>query len=397
MSVYNPPTLTGFNSSPPPDDGTQVAANQILWATILSKIGTPLKIFTEDMNSAIAAAIDTLDSLSRDQNILINGDFAVAQRGTTFTSATTPANNDDTYLLDRWTLLSDGNDIVDVSQSTTVIPTGGTASILLDVETANAKFGIIQFVENRIARSIIGGICSLSFQARITGSSITAIRAGVLAWSSTADSVTSDVVSAWGAAGTNPTLVANWTFENTPAALTAPTTSFQTYTIENISIDTSSAANVAVFIWIDDVTTTIGDFLYISDVQLEIGATATSFKRRQFTTEEELCKRYCQRPGAGAASKVLGAGYCYSTTQAEIFIPLSPSMRTESPTATYSSASAFLLRDSNAASVATTAISSTIIGSGGILVGVTTAAGLTDAQGTVLISNTGTITVSNEL
>ena len=397
MSVYNPPTLTGFNSSPPPDDGTAVAANQILWATILSKIGTPLKNFTEDMNSAIDAAIDTLDSISRDQNLLINGDFAVAARGTSFTSASSPANNDDTYLLDRWNLLSDGNDIVDVSQDTTVIPSGGTASIKLDVETANAKFGILQIVESRLARSIIGGTCSLSFQARITGSSITAIRAGVLAWSSTADTVTSDVVSAWGAAGTNPTLAANWTFENTPAALTAPTTSFQSYTIENISIDTASTTNVAVFIWIDDVTTTAGDFLYISDVQLEIGATATTFKRRQYSLEELLCRRYCQLPAAGQASKVLGSGYCYSTTQAEIFIAFSPPMRTETPTASYSAGNGFLLRDTAANSVATTALATVVIGSDGVLTGVTTAAGMTDAQGTVLLSNTGKITVDNEL
>jgi hypothetical protein len=46
------------------------------------------------------------------KNAIINGDFKVSQRGTTFTSATTPANSDDTYLLDRWVLLSDGNDIV---------------------------------------------------------------------------------------------------------------------------------------------------------------------------------------------------------------------------------------------------------------------------------------------
>ena len=47
------------------------------------------------------------------KNAIINGDFKIAQRGTSFTAATTPLNDDDTYLLDRWKLLSDGDDVVD--------------------------------------------------------------------------------------------------------------------------------------------------------------------------------------------------------------------------------------------------------------------------------------------
>jgi hypothetical protein len=113
-----------------------------------------------------------------------------------------------------------------------------------------------------------------------------------MAWNSTVDSVTSDVVSAWGTTGANPTLVANWTFENTPASLAALTTGFQTFKIENISIDTSSATNVAVFIWIDDVTTTVGDFIYITDVQLVLGPNATPFQRRLHTEELALCQRF---------------------------------------------------------------------------------------------------------
>lgn len=226
------------------------------------------------------------------KNGIINGDFRVAQRGTSFTSATTPANNDDTYLLDRWVLLSDGNDAVDVTQETTTVPTGSYAAIRLDVETGNVKFGLLQVLEARAAAALIGGTASLSFQARRTGTSIDHLRAAIIAWDSTADSVTSDVVSAWNAAGTDPTLVTNWTYENTPANLATLTTSYQTFTISNISIDTASATNVAVFIWIDDVTTTVGDFLYIADVQLELGAVATPFERRPIGQELVLCQRY---------------------------------------------------------------------------------------------------------
>ena len=64
------------------------------------------------------------------KNALVNGGFRVVQRGTSFTSTSTPANDDDTYLLDRWLLLSDGDDIVDVSQETTVVPSGAFAAIV---------------------------------------------------------------------------------------------------------------------------------------------------------------------------------------------------------------------------------------------------------------------------
>jgi len=226
------------------------------------------------------------------RNTLINGDFRIAQRGTSFTSATTPANSDDTVLLDRWVLLSDGNDVVDVSQETSTVPTGSYGAIKLDVETGNKKFGILQVLEAKDAAELIGGTASLSFKARRTGTSIDHLRAGIISWSSTADSVTSDVVSAWASAGTNPTLATNWTFENTPASLATLTTAYQTFTIEGVSIDTASTANVAVFIWVDDTTTTVGDFLYITEVKLEPGPVATTYRPRAISDELLLCQRY---------------------------------------------------------------------------------------------------------
>jgi hypothetical protein len=226
------------------------------------------------------------------RNLLKNGDFRQDQRrgdGTAYTSATTPANNDDTVLLDRGILLSDGNNVVDVTQETSVVPTGSYAAWRFDVETANKKFGYFQILVARDAAVLISGVGSLSFKARRTGTSIANLRAALVSWDSTADSVTSDPVSAWEAAGTNPTLVANWTYENTPASLAALTTSYQTFKIENISIDTASATNAGLFIWSDDVTTTVGDFLYIADLLVVPGPNAIPFPRRSHAEELALC------------------------------------------------------------------------------------------------------------
>ena len=235
------------------------------------------------------------------KNRLLNGSFNVAQRGTSFVSG---ANNDDTYNLDRWYVLSDGNDAVDITQTTTV-PTGAKYSIGLDVETVNKKFGIAQIIENVNCYDAIGGNVTLSFQAKVSATTkLDNVKCAIVAWSGTADTVTSDIISAWGAEGTNPTLIANATYENTPANLNV-TTSWATYSV-TANVDTASTANIIVFIWSDVTDTTLGDFLYITNAQLEIGTSATPFERRMYGTEFSLCQRYYQNfyptvfaPGGG--------------------------------------------------------------------------------------------------
>jgi len=221
------------------------------------------------------------------KNRIINGGMDIAQRGTSFTSG---ANNNDAYVLDRFYILSDGNDAIDVTQTTTV-PTGAKFSIGLDVETTNKKFGIAQIIENANCFDAIGGAVTLSFQAKVSATTkLDNVKCAIVAWSGTADSVTSDIISAWGAEGTNPTLIANATYENTPANLNV-TTSFATYSV-TANVDTASTSNIIVFIWSDVTDTTAGDFLYITNIQLEKGSTATSFDYRPYGTELALCQRY---------------------------------------------------------------------------------------------------------
>lgn len=55
-SPYTSPTLTGYNSSPPADDGSAVASNAVTWAKHIDKIGDPIKLFAQTMDTNIAAA-----------------------------------------------------------------------------------------------------------------------------------------------------------------------------------------------------------------------------------------------------------------------------------------------------------------------------------------------------
>jgi hypothetical protein len=251
-------------------------------------------------------------------NIIMNGDFQISQRGTTFTAATTPANDDDTVLVDRWLLLSDGDDIVDVSQLVDVadVPAGAAGAIKMEVQTANKQFALCQVLSHHDSRKAIGCTVSLSFDVKgITGSHT--VRAAVIAWDGTTDSFTTDVIGTWAGGGTDPTLATNWTYENTPSDLSA-TTSWQTFTIEGVSVDTSGAKNVAVLIWLDDTTISTSDGLIVSRVKLEEGSTATSFASRLKASEFQMCAAYYwQSYGEGVAPGTVttdGAMYITSAT-----------------------------------------------------------------------------------
>jgi len=316
------------------------------------------------------------------KNRLINGDFDVAQRGTSFTS-TSSTNNDDTYTLDRWYILSDGNDTIDVTQTTTV-PTGAQNSIGLDVETINKKFGIAQIIEASNCFDVIGGNVTLSFQAKVSSlTKLDNVKCAIVAWSGTADTVTSDIISAWGAEGTNPTLIANATYENTPTNLNV-TTSFASYRV-TANVDTASTKNIIVFIWSDVTDTTLGDFLHITNVQLESGSTATGFDYRPFGTELALCQRYL--PGYSGVGFIPSAGPSGSTTVCAPMVYFPVPARAAPTGITISAASDWQVND-NAVAVTGSSLVFEQAGITGARVTFTTAsASLTNGRSASLLGN----------
>jgi hypothetical protein len=239
-------------------------------------------------------------------NDCYNPQFRVAQRGAgPFISTSLYPNSDDRYLLDGWVLLSDGNDIVDVSQSTTVVPTGVYSAIKLEVETANKQFGKLYILEAKDSAKYIGGVMSVQFKARMAAAddNTHSLKCVVLSWSSTADAVTSDVVDTWAA---TITPAANWTAENAASSNTL-TTTYQTFEVENVSIDTASTTNVAVFIYCDQTNGAVDDVVYITDVKIEPGASCTPFAARPLQEEIFLCHRTFQKsyPLANAPGSAL--------------------------------------------------------------------------------------------
>jgi hypothetical protein len=276
--------------------------------------GAAGRIIVEEFYGPSHTVADTVPVGGYARNRLHNGDFSVAQRGTSYASAGTLFVNADTNtILDRWRILSDGNDIVDITQATDV-PTapGARYSIGLDVETVNKKFGILQHIERNNCQDLIGRAVTLQFKARVTSTTkLDNVKAAVLYWTGTADTLTADPISAWGVEGTDPTLVASYAYASTPVNL-GVTTSFQRYTVAaNVP---SNATNVSVFLWSDVTDTTLGDFLYITDVQLEAGSVATTFEREDYQVQLEKCQRYCPAFRGTAINQPIAEGACTSTT-----------------------------------------------------------------------------------
>jgi len=286
-------------------------------------------------------------------NKIINGNFAVNQRSddqsetASYTAASTPANSDDTYLFDRWKLLSDGNDIVDVhsygrtmgsrdfggNSAPAWMPSETSFAMAMDVETANTKFGQAQFIESMNCNDLRGRSCTLSWKARVrTTQTSTSIKAAVIGWFGTSDTITSDIISAWNDEGTNPTLVANAEYLNEPSNILLNST-MQTYTI-NVSVP-DGIKNVIVFIWNDmsngDVGTTVGDFIFLSDVQLERGEFENPrFQNETYDITERKCHRYYY--------KAIGTHYgqAYSSSSGFVNTRMSHPMRVAPTVVRYS-------------------------------------------------------------
>jgi hypothetical protein len=53
---YSGVSITGYNSNPPVDDGSQTEANRVKWSTIKTKITDPVKTRTDSMDTALIAA-----------------------------------------------------------------------------------------------------------------------------------------------------------------------------------------------------------------------------------------------------------------------------------------------------------------------------------------------------
>lgn len=254
-----------------------------------------------DVGAVQGLTADEISERSIRGRINANGGLNIWSRGVSFTSATTPANNDNQSIADNWTLLSDGNDRVNVARDASV-PSGVPVrySMKFTVSTGNFKHGAITFAELDDALDV--GLpsttkpLSASFwlrQGSVAG--VKAVRAYLLNIKNATPSV--DPVSVWGSGTEGSDLTwnaADW--EQVGASLTidldAIGTAWTEFKIENRLMAAGGAGPIALAFAVDDALVASPASWHLAAVQINRGARALPFLPSPIALERARCERY---------------------------------------------------------------------------------------------------------
>jgi hypothetical protein len=224
------------------------------------------------------------------KNALYNGDFRIAQRGTSF------VNPSSQYVLDRWFIQgygATGNGTV--SQIQAGLQNFSNAFQLAITSTTGGNWFITQSLETRDIVRLQGQSVTVSYWYRIP-TNFTAGWGSNLYWNTGTDaaiqnSIVGSPVSAGGVSLTNTT---QWTY-----------TSFQAFvplTATQLAVMFSTFNNVV-----------NGATIQITGVQLEKSTIATPFEVRPYATELALCQRYYQEVPNVNGGHFTGSGRTITT------------------------------------------------------------------------------------
>jgi hypothetical protein len=347
----------------------------LFWRYLGTSIGsTSLAVTTTD--GATAATVASTAALFPGMSIK----SAAIAAGTTIASITnattfelsaaataTGANNatlglaDDKYGADQWTFLSNGDAVAKIERSTDVPSLSEAKYALKATITASGaakQMALVNIIENVSALELRGKSVTLDFlvKSKSTGV-VNQVYAAVIAWTHTADSVTSDVVATWASGSTAPTLAANWAYVGSPLECNlSGSWSRRFLTLTGDNTIPSNANNLAVLIWTADADLAALDELHVTNVMLVEGTTRpASFELAGETAEgeEELCQRFfqksfkretiCKQAIGEANNPGCAAYYAHTAANKAAAVPVAfpVSMRTEAPVVTLYSPVAF--------------------------------------------------------
>jgi hypothetical protein len=276
-----------------------------------------------------AAAINP-GQLAGFRNYIINGDFKIWQRGTTYALTTTVGAYG---TADRW-----GADMqvsaAGIANQTTSPPTGFKYAMKLGRTSASALAEYIQIgqvIESTHAISLAGQTVTLSMWlkagANFSGSSF---NLNICYGTGTDEGLSSMQNSAWTG------------FNNSFNSAVSPTTSWVRYTY-TVTIPTTATEIGINLYYLTAGTAGVDDNIYIAGVQLEPGSIATPYEFRPFGVELGLCQRYYRKSFPYATAPAQNAGVagavCIKNPIAlgdpAEFIPFDPPMRAAPTVTTY--------------------------------------------------------------
>lgn len=265
-----------------------------------------------DAKLATSTASTTYQSLANNnaagKNAIINGDFGIWQRGTSFTLATST-----TYIADRWRSYRDGSGATLTASQQTFTPatvSGYEGTYFLRFAQTVAGSGgsynvFTQPIED--VRTYAGQTITLSFWAKADSSR----------------SLATNVIQNFGSGGSSAVYTSGTTM--------SLTTSWQrfTTTVANPSI---SGKTIGTGSYLDirlDMPVNTTFTIDIWGVQLEAGSVATAFQTATGTKQGELaaCQRYYWRTSATGNYSPMGQGSANGTSGSYITIQNPVQMR----------------------------------------------------------------------
>lgn len=310
---------------------------------IISDLPSIVKITSGDMLFAIengtgtfSGSVDDVKDYVLDyapnKNVIINGDFDIAQRGTSF-----PAITNDTYNLDRWVYGKIGTMVHTISQDSDV-PTVAQAgrlinnSVLIKCTTSQPSLGVSDYtsyqqkIEGYNFRAIAQKQSTLSFWVKAT-------KVGVYCVAFLNSGADRSFVSEYTVNSTNTWELKTVTIDASPSAGTwdyengIGLSVIFSLTQESINVGTAGSWQNGTFTstvnQVNACDSTSNDFR-ITGIQLEEGSIATPFEKRTIQEELILCQRYFQKTYNTDVSPgtVTGAGQILSQSVSAIDITL---------------------------------------------------------------------------
>jgi len=289
---------------------------------------------TTTINGTTPTAYNTMG-----KNLIINGDFEIAQRSSSTSTST------GYQTVDRWKW---ENNTTDGSWGQAAISTNSGFRKCLRVTTNSTKTpsgstyaGLLQNIEGYTTNPLYLGTSSaksftLSFWVRSTKTGTYSISIknsnatrvyvteysinSASTWEYKTITIAGSTDGSWDTTNGIGLGICWWL-----AGQGAQTSSTNTWLTSNANM---SSNQVNLF----DTTSATWD---ITGVQLEVGSVATEFERRPYPVEKKLCERYYQKHISNTAYHRFTTGVCGSSTAVEIPFRYSVEMRT-TPSGTFS-------------------------------------------------------------
>jgi len=266
-------------------------------AAVFTELGitsSAIQLFLASVNAAAGRQNLGIPGVIPNPNWLDNSDMQVWQLGTTFNNSTpfTNANGDAEWTADRWRLLTNGVDVVDVAKSAVNdVPVGAKSGLVVTQQIADTKWGLVQVLDQAKSEALADQACSLSMRIKAPND-LKQFKLLVAEWTGTADAPTADPVSAWNGAQVRPTLVANWAYvSGAELDITVAGSDWETFELENFTMG-SSPNNLAVILVTNAASFGVSAAVHVSGVKLELGAVSTPYESKSFATEWAEARRF---------------------------------------------------------------------------------------------------------